>query len=109
MGTPMDKTTDGSVLGAQTMGKPRGKKTHRWPGVAKTQTRTHGETHIKEAGPSAATPLCGFLYMVLSMGTGSGIWNTRPAMGRFAYGFPYGCEQRALKHLSFCLWVSPWI
>ena len=48
MGTPIGKTTDGSVLGAQTAGKPIGKTTHRWPGVPNTRTRTHGETHIEE-------------------------------------------------------------
>ena len=30
-------------------------------------------------------PLCGFLYMGLSMGTGSCIWDARPATCPFAY------------------------
>ena len=52
------------------------------PGSPNTRTRAHGEAHIKEAafgrlhkgGRPSAAPLCGFLYMGLSMGTGSCIW-----------------------------------
>ena len=75
------------------MEKPIGKTTHRWPGVAKTRTRTHGETHIEES-----TNLCGggakrrLLYMGLSLGTGSCLWDARLAMCRFANGFLPGYE-----------------
>ena len=78
------------------MEKPTGKTTHRWPGDPNTRTRTHGETHIEEAALRAA-PLCGFLYMGLSLGTGSCLWDARPAMCRFAYGFLPGSEHRALQ------------
>ena len=59
--------------------------------------------------PSAAAPLCGFLYMGLSMGTGSCLWDARPAMSRVAYGFLPGSEHRALSHVSAFLSVSPWV
>ena len=99
------------------MGKPIGKPTRHWPGVPNTRTRTHGETHIEEAAlraastkggwpPSAAAPLCGFLYMGLSMGTGSCLWDARPAMCRVAYGFLPGYEHRALSHVTPCVRFS---
>ena len=53
--------------------------------------------------PKAAAPLCGggakrrLLYMGLSLGTGSCLWDARPAMCRFAYGFLPGSEHRALQ------------
>ena len=53
---------------------------------------TVGRLHTGARMSSAATPLCGFLYMGLSMGTGSCIWDARPAMCGFAYGFPNGSE-----------------
>ena len=82
--------------------KPIGKTTPRWPGVPQTRTRTQGETHIEEAALRAA-PLCGFLYMGLSLGTGSCLWEARPAMCRFAYGFLPGYEHRALSHGPPCV------
>ena len=88
--------------------KPIGKTTHRWPGVPKARTRTQGETHIEGAALRTA-PLCGFLDMGLSPGTGSCLWDARPAMCRFAYGFLHGSEHPALDHLSAFLWVSPWV
>ena len=58
---------------------------------ARTQgeTRAHGETHIEEStkGGGAKRPL---LYMGLSMGTGSYLWDAWPAMCRFAMGFSMG-------------------
>ena len=48
MGTPIGKTTDGSVLGAQTYGETHRQNDTSLAGVPNTRTRTHGETHIEE-------------------------------------------------------------
>ena len=53
-GTPIGKRTHGSVL--RPMEKPIGKTTHRWPGVPKTRTGTHGETHIEESTKGGGRP-----------------------------------------------------
>ena len=82
------------------MGKPIGEITH-WrnknvetcPSSSNTRTRAHGETHIKEAafgrlhkgGRPSAAPLCGFLYMGLSMGTGPCIRATWAGFPHFYY------------------------
>ena len=95
-----------------------GRNPHRWPGVPKTRTRTHGETHIEESTKGGGRrrrppPPCGggakrrLLFMGLSMGTGSCLWDARPAMYCFTHGFLHGSEHRALNHLSAFLWVSP--
>ena len=108
MGTPIGKTTDGSVLSAQTHGEThkqndtslagRPKDTNPYPG--RDPYRGGGASRRLHKGgrpPSAAAPLCGFLYMGLSLGTGSCLWDARPAMCRFAYGFLPGSEHRALQ------------
>ena len=109
-----------AVLGAQTQGEThrqndtslagRPKDTNPYPG--RDPYRGGGASRRLHKGglpPLAATPLCGFLYMGLSMGTGSCLWDARPAMCRFAYGFLHGSEQPALYHLSAFLCVSPWV
>ena len=95
----------GSVLGAHTQGEThrqndtslarRPKDTNPYPGrdpyTVEEAARRGGRP------PSAAAPLCGFLYMGLSLGSGSCLWDARPAMCRFAYGFLPGSEHRALQ------------
>ena len=90
------------------MEKPIGKTTHRWPGVPETRTRTQGETHIEEEALRAASTKGGgakrrLLYMGLSLGTGSCLWDARLAMCRFANGFLPGYEHRALSHGPPCV------
>ena len=110
----------GSVLSAHTQGEThwqndtslaeRPKDTNPYPG--RDPYRGGGASRRLHKGgrpPSAAAPLCGFLSMGLSMGTGSCLWDARPAMCRFAYGFLHGSEHPALDHLSAFLWVSPWV
>ena len=109
-----------AVLGAQTQGEThrqndtslagRPKDTNPYPG-----RDPYRGIHKGGRPPKAAAPLCGggakrrLLYMGLSMGTGSCLWDARPAMCRFAYGFLHGSEHPALDHLSAFLWVSPWV
>ena len=63
----------------------------------------HRGIHEGRRPTKAAAPLCGggakrrLLYMGLSLGTGSCLWDARPAMCRFAYGFLPGSEHRALQ------------
>ena len=109
-----------AVLGAQTQGEThrqndtslagRPKDTNPYPG--RDPYRGGGASRRLHKGgrpPSAASSLCGFLYLGLSLGTGSCLWDARPAMCRFAYGFLHGSEHPALDHLSAFLWVSPWV
>ena len=56
-----------------------GKTTHRWPGVPKTRTRTHGETHIEEAALRAASTKGG------------------------------GRLRRPPPFVDSSIWVSPWV
>ena len=109
-----------AVLGAQTQGEThrqndtslagRPKDTNPYPW--RDPYRGGGASRRLHKGgrpPSAAAPLCGFLYMGLSLGTGSCLWDARPAMCRFAYGFLPGSEHRAVSHVSAFLWVSSWV
>ena len=64
---------------------------------------TQGETHRQNDTSLRAAPLCGFLSMGLSMGTGSCLRDARPAMCRFACGFLPGYEHRALSHVTPCV------
>ena len=72
--------------------------------------RTHGVSWLSDMDDTwsdmarkAAAPLCGFLYMGLSLGTGSCLWDARLAMCRFANGFLPGYEHRALSHGPPCV------
>ena len=106
MGTPIGKTTDGSVLSAQTHGETHRQNDTSLAGRPKYTTpypwRDPYRGIHKGGRREAPHPL---YHMGLSMGTGSCIWDARPAMCRFAYGFPHGSEHRALNPLSLCLWV----
>ena len=98
----------GSVLSADTQGEThwrndtslagRPKDTNPYPG-----RDPYRGIHKGGRPPKAATPLCGggakrrLFYMGLSLGTGSCLWDARPAMCRFAYGFLPGSEHRALQ------------
>ena len=98
----------GSVLSAHTQGEThwqndtslagRPKDTNPYPG-----RDPYRGIHKGGRPPKAAAPLCGggakrrLLYMGLSLGTGSCLWDARPAMCRFAYGFLPGSEHRALQ------------
>ena len=110
----------GSVLGAHTQGEThrqndaslagRPKDTNPYPW--RDPYRGGGASRRLHKGgrpPKAAATLCGFLYMGLSMGMASCIWDARPVMCCFAYGFLHGSEHRALSHVSAFLWVSPWV
>ena len=104
----------GSVLGAHTQGEThwqndtslagRPKDTNPYPG-----RDPYRGIHKGGRPPKAAAPLCGggakrrLLYMGLSLGTGSCLWDARPAMCRFAYGFLPGYEHRALSHVTPCV------
>ena len=104
----------GSVLGAHTQGEThwqndtslagRPKDTNPYPG-----RDPYRGIHKGGRPPKAAASLCGggakrrLLYMGLSLGTGSCLWDARPAMCRFAYGFLPGYEHRALSHVTPCV------
>ena len=79
------------------MEKPIGKTTHRWPGVPKTRTRTHGETHIEEAALRAASTKGGGrppLWIPL--------YGSLPGYGFVSLGRP-------ASDVSFWLWVPSWV
>ena len=100
-------------------GTPIGKRTHgvtwlsarcSYPGRNPCPWRDpYRGIHKGGRPPKAAAPLCGggakrrLLYMGLSLGTGSCLWDARPAMCRFAYGFLPGYEHRALSHGPPCV------
>ena len=113
-GTPIRKRTDGPVLGAQTHGETHRQNDTSLAGRPKDTNPypwrdPYRGIHKGGRPPKAAAPLCGggakrrLLYMGLSLGTGSCLWDARPAMCRFAYGFLPGYEHRALSHGPPCV------
>ena len=104
----------GSVLSAHTQGETHWQNDTSLAGRPKDTNPYPGRDPYRGGGASRRLHKGGrrearLLYMGLSMGTGSCLWDARPAMCRFAYGFLLGSEHPALDHLSAFLWVSPWV
>ena len=103
-----------AVLGAQTQGETHRQNDTSLAGRPKDTNPYPWRDPYRGGGASRRPrPLCGFLYMGLSMGTGF-VYMGCPGRPLHGYGLVHSGRPAGFPHLlyadvSFFLWVSPWV